>query len=122
MSARQPKSDSERERAQRILDQQIRARDPGVSKIKGYDWSKHAKRSQQVQQARQKPLLVELFDVLPRRWKGAAVGLLLSLIPLIAALIFIAPPWQILGLLPPLLFGVVGYVLGKVTEDDLKKW
>jgi hypothetical protein len=122
MSTRQPKGDSERDRAQRILDQQLRARDPGVSKIKGYDWSQHATRSKQVHKSRQKPLFVEIFEVLPRRWKGAGVGLLLSLIPLLAALIFIAPPWQILGLLPPLLFGIVGYVIGKLTEDEIKRW
>lgn len=122
MNNRLNKSDAERARAQRILEQQLKARDPGPSKIKGYDWSKHAKRSQQVYKSRQKPLLVDLFDILPPRWKGAAVGLAIGLAPLIAGLVFLSGEWRIIGLLGLVICGVVGFVIGKVTQDDLKKW
>lgn len=118
MNNRLNKNEAERARAQRILDQQLKARDPGVSKIKGYDWSKHAKRSQQVYKSRQKPLLVDLFDILPRRWKGALVGVAIGLLPLVAGLVFLSGEWQILGLLGLLICGVVGFVIGRVTQDD----
>ena len=119
MNNRLNKNEAERARAQRILDQQLKARDPGVSKIKGYDWSKHAKRSQQVNKSRQKPLLVDLFDILPRRWKGALIGTTIGLLPLIAGLTLLTGEWQILGLLGLIICSVVGFVIGKVTQDDL---
>ncbi len=108
----------EPERAQRIRDAQIRARDPGASKIKGYDWDKHAKRAQQIKKNNQKPLLVELVNLLPTRWKGALVRVALGLIALIAAQIFLQGDWKILGLLPLIIFGVVGFVVGKSTQDE----
>jgi hypothetical protein len=121
MSSRKSQSDAERERARRILEQQLKARDPGVSKIKGYDWDKHAKRSKQIQKSRQKPLLVDLYDVLPRRWKGALWGGIVGLLPLIAGLIFLTGHWQVLGLLGLMICGVVGFVIGKVTQDEIRR-
>jgi hypothetical protein len=105
-------------RAQRIRDAQIKARDPGVSKIKGYDWGKHAKRAQQIKKAHEKPFLVDLFDLMPPRWKGALAGVLLGLVPLIAAQIFLQGEWKLLGLLPLMIFGVVGFVIGKATQHE----
>lgn len=109
----------DRERAQRILDQQLKTRDPGTSKIKGYDWAKHAQRGQQIKKKKTKPLLLDLFDVLPTRWKGAFRGVVIGLLPLIAAQVFLTGDWKILGLLGLLVCAVVGYVIGKVlTAKD----
>ncbi|MFN8372613.1 MAG: hypothetical protein U0694_07015 [Anaerolineae bacterium] len=109
----------EQERIQRLRDAQIRARDPGTSKIKGYDWAKHGKRAAEIKKSRQKPLLLEVLDIMPPRWKGAAMGVALGLIPLIAAQIFLQGDWKILGLLPILVFGIVGFVIGKTTQDEI---
>lgn len=114
--------EDDKERARRIQEQQIRARDPGPSKIRGYDWDKHAQRSRQVHKSRQKPLLVDLFDILPRRWKGAVVGLAVGLLPLIAGQVFLPGDWKILGLLGLMICGVVGFVIGKAAQDEIKKW
>lgn len=111
----------EQERAQRLRDAQLRQRDPGTSKIKGYDWAKHGKRAAQIKKSRQKPLIVEIADLLPPRWKGAVIGVLLGLIPLIAAQIFLQGEWKILGLLPIVIFGVVGFILGKTTQDEIPR-
>lgn len=121
MSSRKTKSDAESERARRILEKQLQARDPGVSKIRGYDWSKHVEHSKKIQKSRQKPLLVDLYDVLPRRWKGALWGVIVGLLPLIAGLIFLTGPWQALGLLGLMICGVVGFVIGKVTQDEIAR-
>jgi hypothetical protein len=114
-------SADERTRAQRIRDAQIAARDPGVSKIKGYDWSKHAKRSQQIQYKRQKPLLLDLFDILPPRWKGAVVGLGVGILPLLAGLIFLNGDWKILGVVGLLICLIIGFVVGAATQDERQK-
>jgi hypothetical protein len=111
----------DRDRAQRLSDAQIKARDPGVSKIKGYDWSKHAKRAQEIKKANEKPFLVDLYNLLPSRWKGALIGVVLGLIPLIAAQFFLEGEWKLLGLLPLMIFGVVGFVIGKTTQDELPR-
>jgi hypothetical protein len=112
---------NDQDRAQRIRDAQIKARDPGVSKIKGYDWGKHAKRVQAIKKANEKPFLVDLYDLLPSRWKGALIGVVLGLIPLIAAQIFLEGEWKLLGLLPLMIFGVVGFVIGKTTQNELPR-
>jgi hypothetical protein len=111
----------DQERAQRIQDAQIRARDPGASKIKGYDWEKHGKRAQQIKKNNQKPLIVEFFDLMPSRWKGALVGLVLGFIPLIAAFIFLEGEWKVIGVLALLIFGVVGFIIGATTSDEIPR-
>lgn len=108
------------ERARRIRDSQLSQRDPGVSKIKGYDWSKHAQRGKQIQKSRQKPLLADLFDLLPPRWKGAVVGIGVGLVPLIAAQIFLRGEWVILGLVGLLLCVIIGFVVGASTANEVK--
>ena len=107
------------ERARRIRDAQLSQRDPGVSKIKGYDWSKHAKRGKQIQKSRQKPLLADLFDLLPPRWKGAVMGVAVGFVPLIAAQIFLRGDWVILGLAGLLVCAIIGFVVGAATANEV---
>ncbi|NWF68033.1 MAG: hypothetical protein HXY40_03015 [Chloroflexi bacterium] len=109
----------ELDRLQRLRDAQIKARDPGTSKIKGYDWGKHAQRAKQIQKARQKPLLRDLYDLLPGRWKGALAGLLLG--ALLAALLYFLLPgeWKIAALLPLLICAVAGFIIGKTTDNTV---
>lgn len=40
-------SQDEREHLQRQRDRQLAARDPGSSKIRGYDWAKHTEKARQ---------------------------------------------------------------------------
>lgn len=113
------KTDSERDRAQRIRDAQISARNPGESKIKGYDWSKHAQRSQKIQhQKQEKSMLVDVFEVLPARWKGLLVGVAIGLVPLLAGQIFLQGEWKILGWVGLLICAIVAYVVGAATQDE----
>ncbi|MBI5671055.1 MAG: hypothetical protein HZC41_23925 [Chloroflexi bacterium] len=65
---------------------------------------------------------MELFEILPRRWKGALIGAAVGLLPLAAGLIFLTGDWQIFGLLGLMIGAVVGFVIGKVTQDELRKW
>jgi hypothetical protein len=109
------------ERARKIRDAQLSARDPGVSKIKGYDWSQHAKRGTTIHKSRQKPLLADLFDILPPRWKGAVIGIAIGLIPLVAARIWLTGEWVILGLVGLLVCTIIGFVVGAATQTDPEK-
>jgi hypothetical protein len=113
--------DDERERLQRLRDSQIASRDPGPSKIPGYDWQQHAQRGQQIRakrQADQKPLLIELFLLLPGRWRGAIYGLLVGLIPAIPARLLLSDEMVMLAVVPLIVCGIAGYVLGAVMEPD----
>lgn len=109
-------SKSEQDRYERLREAQIRARDPGPSKIRHYDWDKHAKRQKTIKKSHQKPLIVDLFDVLPSRWKGALIGLVLGIIPLIAAQLLLTGEWVVLGALGMLMLGVIGFVIGAVLN------
>lgn len=106
----------ERQRVARLRQQQVSARDPGPSKIRGYDWGQHAKKGSQLRK-NQKPFLVEFVRIIPTRWKGVILGLLLSLIAVVAILALTPPELNLLAVVPPLLFGMSGYVLGVVLQD-----
>jgi hypothetical protein len=109
------------EQARRIRDAQLSQRDPGLSKIKGYDWSQHAKRGKAIQKSRQKPFLADLFDMMPPRWKGVVIGVAIGLIPVIAAQIFLRGEWAILGLVGLLVCSIIGFVVGAATQNDPDK-
>jgi hypothetical protein len=109
-------AESEEERIRRLRDAQIRARDPGPSKIKGYDWSAHARRGAQIKKKRQRTLLVDLFDALPARWKGVAGGFVFGLIFMVAAQVFLTGEWRLLGLVGLLISMVVGYIVGTSVQ------
>lgn len=112
--------DQERQRAARLRQQQLSARDPGPSKIRGYDWDKHARKGQTLKK-QQKPFLVELFAVFPGRWRGVMFGLALALVPALIIAGLTQNEWRVLALLPPLIFGIGGYVVGAVTEDKIDR-
>ncbi len=104
-------SDKDRERYKRIRDAQLKKRDPGP-KIKGVNWKTEPRPH--------KPFLVDLLDLLPSRYKGLAVGLVLGAVGLIACVLLLPGDFKVLGLLPLLICGVVGFVIGAVTDKD--KW
>ncbi|MBL8130722.1 MAG: hypothetical protein JNL42_02595 [Anaerolineae bacterium] len=108
--------EQERQRIARLRQQQVSARDPGPSKIRGYDWSVHAAKGRQMRKNR-KPFLIELVEILPGRWKGVLLGLIVSLLPTLAIAAAAPPEMALLALLPPLLFGIGGYVIGIVLQD-----
>ncbi len=101
----------ERERIRRIQDSQIKSRDPGSSKILHYDWSKHKKPT-----PKSEPLLVETYHMLPGRWRSALVGVLIGLVLGILLRLLLPAPLALLAIVPLLICGVVGWVLGKLIE------
>jgi hypothetical protein len=116
---------NERERLQRLRDAQVKARDPGPSKIRNYDWQKHAARGKQIQakrQAGQRPFLLELFALMPKRYQGAAVGVAIGLIPAIAGRLLLSGEWVLLAVVPLMVFGMIGYGIGLSLEPDKNDW
>lgn len=116
--------DPDRERLRRIQERQLADRNPGDSKIKGYDWDKHFEKKHQVDARRKKeaarPLLFMLWEALPPRWKGFGYGFGLGTIVGVP-LLFLAPPeWRMVFVIPPLLGAVMGMFLGKALDSDPK--
>ena len=103
--------EQERERARRVLESQIKARDPGPSKITHYDWSKHKKPPK-----KQEPLLVETYHLLPNRYRGLAIGALIGLVLGILLKLVLPAQLGLLAILPILICAIVGWVLGKLLE------
>jgi hypothetical protein len=112
--------EQERQRVARLRQQQIGARDPGPSKIRGYDWGKAAQRTKAIQKKKQRPFIAELFDVFPTRWKGVIYGLLLSIVPTLVIIAMTQDVWRVLALLPPLIFGIGGWVLGSLFQEKIE--
>jgi hypothetical protein len=111
------KEQDDKDRIRRIREAQLSARDPGSSKIPGYDWGKHAAKPK----PKPKPLLLDLWDILPSRWKGALYGVILGAI-LGVILLFVLPgEWRVLALIPVLIAGIAGMVLGKLFQNDVLK-
>lgn len=111
--------EQERQRVARLRQQQIGTRDPGPSKIRGYDWSKAADRTKKIQKQKQRPLIVELFEVLPSRWRGGVYGCLLSIIPTLVIAGMTQGDFRVLALLPPLIFGIGGFVVGSLFQEKI---
>lgn len=111
-------ADKERKRIEDIQRKQIASRDPGPSKIRGYDWSKHTAKAQRIAKKKQDtPLLVELFDILPNRWRGMMMGLaFMGVVSAFLWFVVLNDDWKFLVLLPLMIGGIVGYILGKTTE------
>lgn len=113
----------EKERLRQIRQQQMHARDPGDSKIKGYDWSTHNKKAKRIaaqkRKQQQRFILFEIWDILPGRWKGVAYGLLFGGVIAAILLLFLPAEWRGLVLLPLLICAIGGMVLGKTMEDDI---
>ena len=64
-----------------------------------------------------RPLLIELFDILPIRFKGITLGLLLSLIPSYLVSVTTSGDHRILAIVPLLGLIVVGYLVGAMIEE-----
>lgn len=96
--------DRERERIAKLRNQQINSRDPGPSKIRHYDWSKQKKQ-------KTKPILVEIFEVVPTRWRGLVLGVIGGLL-VMAILLIAAPTMAAISIIFPILGAVIGYMSG----------
>jgi hypothetical protein len=118
-------SDNERERLQRLRDAQVKARDPGPSKIRNYDWQKHAARGRAIQakrKAQEKPFLIELYTLLPKRYQSAVIGVVIGLIPAIIGRLVLSGDWVLLAIVPLIVFGIIGYGIGSSLEPDKNDW
>lgn len=114
--------DPEKERARRLKQSQVSMRSPGESKIRGYDWSKHDKKAKRVAAEKkkhaQRPLLIQIWEVLPGRWRGAVYGLIFGALCDIPLLLMLSSEWRGLALIPPLICGIVGMVVGKTMQQE----
>lgn len=108
--------ETHRQRLQRLHDAQIAARDPGDSQIRGYDWAKHAAKPI----PKQKPLLMEFYALLPARWKGILFGVIFG--GIIGIVLVAALPYELhaMALLPMLICGIVGMVIGAMMQENLQ--
>ena len=100
----------ERQRLQRLRDQQIRARDPGPSKIPHYDWVHQRARPR-------RSLRREILDAVPTRFRGLVFGLLFGIGIAILIGLF-APALDVLGVLAIPISMIVGWVLGAVIQSQ----
>lgn len=103
----------ERERLRKLKEAQINARDPGTSKIKGYDWAKHAAKPL----PKKRSALGEFWYTLPLRWKGAVRGMAFGAVLAIILVILLPGEWDFLALVPLLLCGIVGMILGLMFQE-----
>lgn len=113
-----PNNSDEQNRSQQIHDDRLSARNRPSSLSKRNASTKQAKRVEEKKFLNQKPLLVEFFNVLPRAWKGLVIGIFVGMIPLVA-LFVLRPEWNIFGLLSLVLFGTLGFIIGKMTQRKL---
>ena len=66
---------------------------------------------------KQRPLLIELFDILPARWKGILLGLLLSLGPSYLISLNTTGDARLLSVAPLLGFILVGFIVGLAVQN-----
>lgn len=118
-------TDSDKERARRIRAQQLSARDPGDSKIPGYNWNNHYKKKRKMDAVArynaQRPLVIELWEALPPRWKGLLAGFLLGTIVGMFVIFLLPEDLRFLILIPQLIGMVMGMIVGKSMQDDPAK-
>lgn len=97
----------ERQRIARLRQQQVKERAPRASQaLRGQGTKKQ-----------QRPFLIELFDILPARWKGIAIGLLISLIPSYWVSVLTTGDSRVLSLVPLLGLIAVGYIVGVFIQN-----
>jgi hypothetical protein len=111
-------SDEQKEKARlkRLRDDQIKSRDPGVSKIRHFDWGTTGRKSIT---KKPKPFLAELWEILPGRWKGAIYGSIFGLVLGLILLIILPNELDILAAIPILLGFIVGMVIGKTVQYEV---
>ena len=66
---------------------------------------------------KQRPLLIELFDILPARWKGITLGLLLSLAPSYLISLNTTGDARLLSIAPIFGFILIGFIVGLVAQN-----
>ena len=112
---------AEKERARRIRQAQIADRDPGDSKIKGYNWDRHYHKKREVdkqkKQAAERLLVFVLWESLPTRWRGFAYGLVVGTIIGIIVVLIVPPEWRPLIVVPQGLGMILGLIIGKAVEE-----
>jgi hypothetical protein len=109
--------ETEDERRKRIKRQQLARRDPGDSKIKGYDWGKHAQRTRQIAKKKQKPLLVELWQTTPARWQWLIYGFFLGTFFGLFVVVLLPPDLSFLIIVPQLVCMLCGMFLGTLIDN-----
>ena len=113
--------DTEKERARRIRQAQIADRDPGDSKIKGYNWDRHYQKKRRVDKQKtrdaERPLVIVLWETLPTRWRGFAYGLLVGTIIGVIVIFVVPPELRVLMVIPQGLGMIIGLAVGKVMEE-----
>lgn len=109
--------DDEKEKLKRIREAQIRARDPGSSKIRNYDWAKHA----ELAGRKQRVTLKSLFLDLPTRWKGTLIGLCFGAgIAMFMSALLLTDSTRVLAIIPIFILAIVGFFGGKAMEDPIE--
>jgi hypothetical protein len=112
----------DKERLKKLRAKQLADRDPGESKIPGYDWKQHHKRSQHFADVRRRqenrPAIVKTWDILPTRYRGAIIGLVFGGTIAVILAFMLPAEWQLLAVVPILIGFIVGMVLGKVMQEE----
>lgn len=102
------------ERLKRLRDAQIASRDPGNSKIRHYDWGKHAAKPQ----PKKRFFLLNEWYYLPTRIKGSLLGMLFGvLLAFILRLTVLNSDTELLMIVPILICFIVGFVLGAMFQE-----
>jgi len=106
--------DEQQRRLERLCAAQLASRDPGDSKIPGYDWRKHAAKKQ----PKRRPFPLNEWYALPPRMKdllrGLAFGFLLAFI---LRLTVLTAEYELLMIVPIFISMVVGFIVGSMFED-----
>ncbi|MBL8130263.1 MAG: hypothetical protein JNL42_00270 [Anaerolineae bacterium] len=104
------REEQERQRVAALRRQQVRDRAPRANKaLRG-----------QPGQKKQRPLLIELFDLLPARWKGALIGLAVALVPSFVISGATSGDQRLLSVIPLLGLIAVGFVGGTLLQNRLE--
>lgn len=114
--------DPDKEKLRRIREAQISARNPGDSKIKGYNWDKHYGKKKQIEAKRktesERALIIVLWKELPARWKGFCYGFILGTLAGLPALL-LPTEWRLLVVVPQLVGAIIGMIVGQSTENRI---
>ena len=111
--------EQEKERVRKIIERQIANRNPGDSRIRGYNWDKHNEKNQRNAARKKKEserfLLFTLWDTLPQdlKWGGYGffIGTLVGL-----PMLLLPPEWRLLMAIPPLIGAILGMLLDKLLS------
>lgn len=108
--------EQERQRNERLRKQQLNARNAG-GKMPAYMTGQSEREKQRQKERDQRSLLLELYGALGTRYQVMVVGLLLSILPTIAILVTVPGDSRVLAILPPLVFGLGGLLIGSMMKQ-----